>query len=309
MSERDDTRTPPGAPAVAELAARCAAPISFAELNRAVELLTHDAKTRLWHPHEAAELPGLMAEAVATVQKATEALRAFLVALTPAKALHDARGEQAPSAVATAAAANAAAAFVSRFQDRAELAAPFVALADMLLDVQIGGHKPRFSRAANAEDVRHPAWWRAAAMGEAAIALDARWRAVTLEAQARTARPPKIGNVARLVAEAIARVFPDHKPGKNRLAGRIVGWRRQAMDGVRGAPKGFKDGHPALELWTRYLANVANNPDLGGRWSAAEWLGFAERTETRILAQVGIKGRVPDEDLPLIASASLRRAS
>jgi hypothetical protein len=145
-------------------------------------------------------------------------------------------------------------------------------------------------------------------MGQAAIALDARWRAVTLEAQARTARAPKIGNVARLVAEAIAPVFPDHKPGKHRLAGRIVGWRRQAMDGVRGAPKGFKDRHPALELWKSYLAKVANNPDVGGRRSAAEWIRYAEEIETQIRAEVGLKGRAPDEDLPPIASASLRRA-
>lgn len=309
MSERDNATTPPDAPTAAKLAKRLAAPTSFADLNNAVALLTRDANTRLWHPDEAAELPGLVAEAVATVQEATKALHAFLVALTPAKALHDARGEQAPSAVATGAAANAAAAFLRRFQDCAELAAPFVAVADMLIDVQVGGHKPRFSRAANPADVRHSTDWLAAAMGDAAIALDARWRAVMLEAQARKARAPKIGSVAILVQEAVALVFPDNKPRRNRLAGRIVGWRRQAMDGARGAPKGFNDGHPALKLWKRYLANVANNPDLGGRWTASEWLGFAARTEARILAEAGLKGRIPDEILPPIASASLRQAS
>lgn len=279
------------------------APLTFDALNHAVELLTRDIKTRRWsNGREAKELAPLVVEAVATVQAATKELHRFFAALRAAKALHDARGEAAPSIDATAKFTWALVEFLDGFSDvKAEgIAAPVVTFARMLGTVGIGARRPRFARTVAAVPHRTTPPNEAEIMGRAACALDARMRA---EPTTRMSVHAKA--VAEAIEGAARLVF-----GKTVEPKKIEDWRNRAKAGAAGNPKGLKLDHPAMEAWRFYEREIVQHPARGGTYGSEHWLKVATAYEAAIRSDGGSisLGNTDREKTPLpITSASAIR--
>lgn len=206
-----------------------ATPLTFEALNLAVELLTRDAQTRVWPAQEAAELPGLVAEAVATVRAATKALHAFFKAQAGAVKLRGrvAMGERGQPAREPAelqfafAAVDGARALVEAFGDMKEQLAgePLARVVSALSNVQEGTGDPLFTPSRRHGNKRHID--AATLIGHAAAAMDA-WQCAGLRRSDAAKRVASLfGGVRRHGGSTLAGVE----------AGTVAWWRDQAKTG------------------------------------------------------------------------------
>lgn len=219
------------------------------------------------------------AEARETLQAMAAGLHRLFDAMQEAKALHDARGEAAPSIDATAKFTWALVEFLDGFSDMkaAGLAAPVVTFARMLGTVGIGARRPRFARTVAAVPHRTTPLDEAEIMGRAACALDARMKA---EPEARMSVHAKA--VADAIQGAARSVF-----GKTLEAKKIEDWRNRAKAGAAGKPKGFKPDHPAMGVWRRYEKEIVQHPARGRTYRAEHWLRAAAVYEVAIRSDGG----------------------
>ncbi len=275
-----------------------AAPLTFEALNLAVELLARDAQTRIWPAQEAAELPGLVAGAVATVQAATRALHAFFAAQADAarkrgRIALDERGEPAyePAELQVAyIAVSGALALVEAFRDMraGEAGEPLARVVSALANVQRGSGDPlltplRTYAARRNLDAAH-------LIGTAAAAMDA-WQCGGLSRREAANRVASLfAGVRRHAGSIIAGVEP----------GTVAWWRDQAK-----AERGRLTPQEAQERWNSYRARrdarLAECPDRRADrpWHERHALALEGRIAA-VLANQGPgftllgKGREPD---------------
>jgi hypothetical protein len=243
--------------------------VSFAELAHAVDLLTHDAKTRLWPAHEMAEgLPGLVAEAVRAVQITAGAVHRFLTTQGDAGALlmQTAGSDREPDQLeAVGHAVNGCLEFLESFREAQEsgATAPLFRLLQELGDVQRGRRSPLFEPVLGLN--RSTSLAGATLKGLAAIALDARHEGgETIPAAAQAI-------AARFIGVRLTR-GPDEQRSAV-TAGTVTQWRKDAR-------KGQLSPREAQRQWNTYAAKKATPRD------AAGWRGAAERLERKIIEQI-----------------------
>ncbi|MBU8546354.1 MULTISPECIES: hypothetical protein [Roseomonadaceae] len=246
-----------------------AAPLTFVALSRAVELLTHDAQTRIWPVQEATELPGMLAGAVATVQAATKALHAFFAAQMDAaskrgRLVRDESGRpaQEPEGLQVAfLAAQGALALADAFADMREREAgePLARIVSGFSNVQRGVSDPLFVPVRKFATARQTN--AARLIGLAASAMDA-WQ------EADSTRDDASGRVAALFDGVRRRGGRTPAPI---TAKTVAYWRDKARSGELTPAE-------AQAPWQAYRARLAELP-------AGEAAG-ARRQRLERLAQV-----------------------
>lgn len=258
------------------------APLTFEALNLAVELLTRDAQTRVWPAQEAAELPGLVTEAVATVQAATKALHAFFAAQVDAaskrgRIVLDERGQpaQEPEGLQVAfLAAQGAVGLADAFADmkKREAGEPLRRVISGLSNVQRGVSDPLFVPVRKFATARQTD--AALLIGLAASAMDA-WQ------EADSTRDDASGRVAALFEGVRRRGGRMPAPV---TAKTVAYWRDQARAGELTPAE-------AQGRWEAYRACLADlratDPEADGRQRLRR---LAEALEAEIMRTLAAHG-------------------
>jgi hypothetical protein len=245
--------------------------ISFAELARAVEVLTGAAKSgpRRMTAEEADELRAIMVEAVKAVQLTASALHRFLLTQAEARTLimQTAGSDREPDQLAAVGhAVIGCLEFLETFREAQENGAtqPMFRLLQQLGDVQRGRRSPLFEPVQGLN--RSTSLAGAALKGLAACALDARREG----GQTITAAAHEIA--ARFIGVPLTRGRDEGR--KAVTADTITGWRKEAR-------KGELTPHEAQRQWNTY----AKKRDATGR-DAAAWRRMADQLERKIIEQI-----------------------